>query len=193
MKPKSAPTRTSRKNDKAPNATETRLGNRRLSPREEAVARGIAGGHAHKVVAVSHGLTIQSVATYLARAKRKLGVGSLPDLIRALDASARETDAARPRQSLHVDSHLRERLAALSRQELAVLQHLLRGLSNGALADVLGVTPRTVAAHISSIFRKLKVMSRAELLALLVPHEETLERLKRTRSLAAPPTSEKKQ
>ena len=56
----------------------------------------------------------------------------------------------------------------LSPKEQEVLQLLLEGLTNDAIAEKLGITPRTVKAHISSIFEKLHVNDRLSLALLLL-------------------------
>ena len=56
----------------------------------------------------------------------------------------------------------------LSPKEQEVLFLLLEGLTNDAIADRLGITPRTVKAHISSIFEKLHVNDRLSLALLLL-------------------------
>ena len=56
----------------------------------------------------------------------------------------------------------------LSPKEQEVLLLLLEGLTNDAIAERLGITPRTVKAHISSIFEKLHVNDRLSLVLLLL-------------------------
>jgi DNA-binding NarL/FixJ family response regulator len=48
-------------------------------------------------------------------------------------------------------------LASLSRRELDVLQIMANGRSNGAIAESLFLTERTVETHITSIFAKLGI------------------------------------
>jgi DNA-binding NarL/FixJ family response regulator len=61
---------------------------------------------------------------------------------------------------------------ALTPREREVLDRIARGQSNGAIADALGVTPKTVGNNVSSIFAKLRVASRAE--AIVRAREEGL-------------------
>jgi DNA-binding CsgD family transcriptional regulator len=63
---------------------------RRLSEREQVVVELVARGYANKHIAIELGIAEQSVATYLARAKAKLGVATRIDLIRLVRASTRE-------------------------------------------------------------------------------------------------------
>ncbi len=51
---------------------------------------------------------------------------------------------------------------ALTARERDVLEEIARGRSNTAIAQHLGLAPKTVGNHISSIFLKLQVSSRAE-------------------------------
>ena len=50
---------------------------------------------------------------------------------------------------------------SLSGREVEILRELARGARNGAIADQLGITERTVKAHLESIYLKLGVESRA--------------------------------
>jgi DNA-binding CsgD family transcriptional regulator len=49
---------------------------------------------------------------------------------------------------------------------------LINGFSAGAVAQELGISVRTVQAHIRSIYRKLGVGSRLQLLAMSAGREE---------------------
>lgn len=55
----------------------------------------------------------------------------------------------------------------LSEKESAVLTLILQGLTNDAIASSMGITTRTVKAHVSSIFSKLHVNDRVSLILLL--------------------------
>lgn len=59
------------------------------------------------------------------------------------------------------------KLDALTPAERAVALAVLRGLSNEEVARERGCRARTVAAQLASIYKKLGVVSRAELAALL--------------------------
>jgi DNA-binding NarL/FixJ family response regulator len=50
----------------------------------------------------------------------------------------------------------------LTTRERTVLERIAQGQSNGAIAADLGLAPKTVGNHVSSIFAKLRVASRAE-------------------------------
>ena len=52
--------------------------------------------------------------------------------------------------------------AALSPRERAVLARITEGLSNAAIAEDLSLSEKTVRNHVSNIFDKLGVWSRAQ-------------------------------
>jgi DNA-binding NarL/FixJ family response regulator len=54
----------------------------------------------------------------------------------------------------------------LTPRELDVLAHLNRGLSNKAIARQLGISPKTVDHHVSSVIAKLAATSRAHAAAV---------------------------
>jgi DNA-binding NarL/FixJ family response regulator len=58
-------------------------------------------------------------------------------------------------------------LASLSEAERAVARAVAEGLGNAEIARARGVSTRTVANQVASIFRKLGVKSRLELVAVL--------------------------
>jgi len=56
----------------------------------------------------------------------------------------------------------------LTGRERDVLHHLVVGASNKSIGATLGITERTVSSHIASIFRKLNVNSRLEVVSAVV-------------------------
>ncbi len=62
----------------------------------------------------------------------------------------------------------------LTAREREVLERIAQGRSNGAIAASLGLAPKTVGNHVSSIFAKLRVATRAE--AIVRAHAEGLGR-----------------
>jgi DNA-binding NarL/FixJ family response regulator len=58
-------------------------GSTALSPRETLVVSRVARGHSNKRIAYDLGLTVSTVASYIARAATKLGATSRIDLVRA--------------------------------------------------------------------------------------------------------------
>lgn len=55
----------------------------------------------------------------------------------------------------------------LSPKEIEVVHLILNGLTNDAISEKLDITPRTVKAHVGSIFSKLHVTDRISLVLLL--------------------------
>jgi DNA-binding CsgD family transcriptional regulator len=55
----------------------------------------------------------------------------------------------------------------LSRREIQVAELVLRGQRNSAIATTLGIAPATAKKHLSSIFEKVGVTSRAQLASKL--------------------------
>jgi DNA-binding NarL/FixJ family response regulator len=58
-------------------------------------------------------------------------------------------------------------LDTLTKAERAVAELVAEGLTSRQIAEQLFVSPRTVDAHLSHIFRKLEIASRAKLAALM--------------------------
>jgi DNA-binding CsgD family transcriptional regulator len=87
-----------------------------------------------------------------------------PELVRAAGAAARlSLENARLQAKLHsvVDepASVPEALAGLTSRELEVLALLAEGRTDRGIAQALYVTPKTVEAHVRSIFRKLGLPS----------------------------------
>ena len=60
----------------------------------------------------------------------------------------------------------------LTPREREILERIAQGDSNGSIADRFGLAPKTVGNHVSAIFAKLRVVSRAE--AIVRAREEGL-------------------
>ncbi|MFJ9631689.1 ATP-binding protein [Streptomyces sp. NPDC101175] len=73
----------------------------------------------------------------------------------------RQIGARRPRSAGHSPAH-----DALSEQERRIAQLVSRGLSNRDIASTLFLSPKTVEAHLTRIFRKLDVSSRSALVSV---------------------------
>lgn len=58
----------------------------------------------------------------------------------------------------------------LTPRERQVLELLAAGLDNGAIADRLGIVKRTVQNHVSNVYAKLRVTTRAEALLYALRH-----------------------
>ncbi|HET9346879.1 MAG TPA: response regulator transcription factor [Candidatus Limnocylindrales bacterium] len=59
----------------------------------------------------------------------------------------------------------------LTERELEVLRHVARGATNRQIAETLGISERTVDRHVSNIFTKLDVSSRAAATAFAYEHD----------------------
>jgi DNA-binding CsgD family transcriptional regulator len=81
-------------------------------------------------------------------------LGATPDLARV-----DELAGARPRVP-----------GGLSEREVEVLRHLVGGGTNRQIADALGISERTVDRHVSNIYTKLDVSSRAAATAFAYEH-----------------------
>jgi DNA-binding NarL/FixJ family response regulator len=86
------------------------------------------------------------------------------DLYRAIRALMEGGAALEPKVAARVLGHLTEEHAneELSEREMEVLRLLPSGASNKAIALQLGLSENTIKSHISHIFSKLGVQSRAE-------------------------------
>ena len=70
----------------------------------------------------------------------------------------------------HVAEQATGDLARLSERELQVSRLIARGQTNKEIAVTLGISPRTVQIHVSHIFEKLGVHTRACAAVWLVEH-----------------------
>ncbi|MBI2956919.1 MAG: helix-turn-helix transcriptional regulator [Acidobacteria bacterium] len=59
---------------------------------------------------------------------------------------------------------------SLTKRERQVMEFLLRRFSNKEIAEIIGISERTVKFHVSNILTKLQVNSRDELAAKWVPY-----------------------
>ena len=91
------------------------------------------------------------------------------DLPRAGDFEVSEVSTAFVMQKLALHPAAVNQLSEAQRR---VLAQLLDGLSEQEAAANLNLSPNTVHNHTKAIYKKLKVNSRAELLALFVPDEQ---------------------
>jgi DNA-binding NarL/FixJ family response regulator len=139
---------------------------RRLTPREEGVTALAAIGRSNKEIASELGVKPSTVATLLGAALGKLGLASrtmLPLFWRDLHGRAWAVSDAEA--ALIALSHADDPtgLSALTPAERAVALALLRGLSDRNIAHARNSSRQTVSKHVSAIYKKLGVGSRAEL------------------------------
>lgn len=74
---------------------------------------------------------------------------------------------------------LAEKLRSLSDHEREVLRHLVEGKGNKEIARTLDLSERTIEGHLTHIYAKLGVTSRAEAIALMREHRSLLDQVKR--------------
>jgi DNA-binding NarL/FixJ family response regulator len=145
---------------------------RALSMREREVVSLAAMGHSNKQIGYALGLPLSTVATHLTSAQKKLRVANRAELARfhAVTSSAAQrvdlTVGSEEVSALVLPS-LRNELSAsgLTRSEEVVAAAVCRGESNEQIARTRGTSARTVANQLASIFRKVGVRSRSELIA----------------------------
>ncbi|HEX2910468.1 MAG TPA: tetratricopeptide repeat protein [Chloroflexia bacterium] len=94
----------------------------------------------------------------------------LEELISTLKTANRESDRTRPVPEETATPQ--DNYSGLSERELEVLRLVARGLTNAEVAERLTLAPRTVNAHLTSIYAKLEVNSRTA--AARVAHEKQL-------------------
>jgi DNA-binding CsgD family transcriptional regulator len=86
---------------------------------------------------------------------RHLGASSLAESMLLLSRAAPEATAPRPLQQV-----------ALTPRETEVLSWISKGKTNRDIADILGMSPRTVNKHLEHIFEKLGVETRTAAAAI---------------------------
>jgi NarL family two-component system response regulator YdfI len=98
-------------------------------------------------------------------------------LFRAIRAAARKEMIVQPEIMARILSHAAHGVSSvngsrretdLTERELEVLESLVRGERNKEIAHRLGVSERTVRAHLSTIYMKLNVDSRALAVAVAI-------------------------
>jgi DNA-binding CsgD family transcriptional regulator len=126
-----------------------------LSPRERVVVIRVTRGLLLKEIASELDISVYTVATHLARARRKLSQGSrwkLSVCVCGTLPSFREL--LRPRT-----------LTGLGPQDLQLGQLLLAGLSNAEIARRRGTNARQVANHVARLLRKIGARGRTALIS----------------------------
>lgn len=73
----------------------------------------------------------------------------------------------------------------LSNREAEVAELVSKGLSNKEVANQLFVTEKTVKFHLTNIYKKMNVKSRAQLIVWCLPHVGFVENEVRAESTAA--------
>jgi len=78
----------------------------------------------------------------------------------------------------------------LSNREAEVAELVSKGLSNKEVANQLFVTEKTVKFHLTNIYKKMNVKSRAQLIVWCLPHLGFVEAEAQTATTAAPARSD---
>src|SRR5277367_4631002 len=73
----------------------------------------------------------------------------------------------------------------LSNREAEVAELVTKGLSNKEVANQLFVTEKTVKFHLTNIYKKMNVKSRAQLIVWCLPHLGFVESERQTEAPAA--------
>lgn len=125
----------------------------RLSPTQRTMVELVRRGLANKQIAYALGVTEGHVGATLHAAMQRLGVGSRVELALFARHSSNSADV---RRSL---------ATRLSPAEVEVAMMALTGSTHRAIAHVRGVSERTVANQLASVYRVFGVRSKAELAA----------------------------
>jgi DNA-binding CsgD family transcriptional regulator/tetratricopeptide (TPR) repeat protein len=143
--------------------------------------RGDARGGALAMREAAEALEAIPMIPYAARVRRQLAgrlaeigdvEGSLAELRRVHDVFAQigaELELEKARIQFREVGHrppprgVGEGVAGLTAREVEIARRVARRRSNKAIAKELGISPRTVSTHLSNIFQKLDLTSRAEL------------------------------
>jgi DNA-binding NarL/FixJ family response regulator len=140
---------------------------RALTPREQLVLEHVLAGRTGKWIALELGVSEPTVARTIRSAVRRLGVAdpaALAELrstrFESLDGLLADGALAVGRQTFNEGP-----AAGLTQAERDVVAGLVSGRRMAAIARERGTSPRTVAQQIASIYRKIGVSSRRELLA----------------------------
>ena len=102
-----------------------------------------------------------------------LSSAGIPALMARLHESAvhSHTDPKKTEQADSFPAAKTNPLSSLTRRELEIARLINKGCSNKAVAKELDITERTVKAHLSSIFEKLNVKDRLQLVVFMSGHE----------------------
>lgn len=146
---------------------------RGLTLRERQIAEYVGLGCASKEIAYTLGLSETAITNCTARMQKKLGIGTRIELVaffapNGFRRKLAEIVLSGEQLLVSVNSLADTRqLASLSDTERDIVALLIAGSTNADIAQKRGSSDRTVANQIQSIFRKLTVRSRGELVAKL--------------------------
>jgi DNA-binding CsgD family transcriptional regulator len=95
------------------------------------------------------------------------GQDNEPFVVRLMELRGRHGDVAVSIREIGTDMSAFKDRYHLSRREIQVVELVLRGHRNSHIAATLGITPATTKKHLSKIFEKVGVNSRAQLASKL--------------------------
>lgn len=113
----------------------------------------------HRVKAYGNSRVSNVNFSQMIQAVENGNVWTYPELTASLINNANKAEVSSDAKTL-IDKRLTDK-------ETEVVYLVLSGLTNDAIASKLNITPRTVKAHVSSIFSKLHVNDRVSLILLL--------------------------
>jgi DNA-binding CsgD family transcriptional regulator len=144
-----------------------------LTIRERQVAEYVGLGYASKEIAYTLGLSESAITNCTSRVQDKLGMASRAELVAFFAPSGLRRKLA---ETFFVGERLltgnyplvnTRNIANLSETEREVAALMIAGSTNADIAERRGTSEHTVANQVQSIFRKLNVRSRGELVARL--------------------------
>jgi len=144
---------------------------RALTPREKEVIHLVREGLSNKEIAGELGSSTSAVGTQVSCALAKLGLRSREILLTEASESMSDTEEIHMGQVEAVVKATRTRshyIEELTSAERDVAHSVFLGLSDAAIAHARGTSARTVANQIRSIFRKLSIHSRSELIVTMI-------------------------
>jgi DNA-binding NarL/FixJ family response regulator len=140
---------------------------RALDPRERSILELSLDGHSGKWIALELQVCESTVARTLRTALRKIGVTDTAELVGVRDAVFEPVEGLIAGVGLAVARLTRAAATPhLSDAERAIVTSIVSGKRVGAIARERGTSPRTVCKQLTSVYRKLGVSSRREVLAL---------------------------
>ena len=158
----------------------------RLTERERQIASRAAAGRSNKQIGEELGIGARTVEWNLTRVYRKLGVRSRAELEAAV---ANTPWAVRPIAKRAVRPRGEKRnslrptledagamMRRLTEREEHIARRAAKGMPSKAIAEEVGLAVRTVEWHLSRVYRKLGIGSRAELVTWAAQLEKEAER-----------------
>jgi len=71
-----------------------------------------------------------------------------------------------------VDVAAKKNTVKINPKEFEVVKYLAQGMTNPEISKCMGVSPRTVQAHIFNLMKKLKVKNRMQIVLKLVQNDK---------------------